>query len=144
MLKLIVMKTILRNILAVIVGLVVGGLVNMGIIMLSGYVIPPPVGMNTTSAESIAEHIHLFEPKHFLFPFLAHALGTFVGALVTALMAVTNKLRLALVIGVFFLLGGIEAVRMIPAPMWFNVLDLVAAYIPMAFLGAKLAGAKRV
>jgi hypothetical protein len=26
----------------------------------------------------------------------------------------------------------------LPAPMWFNITDLVLAYIPMAFLAAKL------
>ena len=45
-----------------------------------------------------------------------------------------------------FLAGGIAAARMIPAPAWFVVLDLAAAYVPMAFLGAllgrRLAGPK--
>ena len=32
--------------------------------------------------ESLEENIHKFSFIHFLFPFLAHALGTFVGAVV--------------------------------------------------------------
>ena len=45
-------------------------------------------------------------------------------------------------LGIFHLLGGIAAAVMIPAPLWFIVVDLVLAYIPMAWLGAKLTGAK--
>lgn len=42
-------------------------------------------------------------------------------------------------IGVVFLLGGISMVVMVPALTWFNILDLTCAYIPMAWLGAKMA-----
>jgi hypothetical protein len=133
------MNPILKNILAVVAGLVVGGAVNMGLIMLSGSVVPPPEGVDPTNAESLQQGIHLFGPQHFIFPFLAHALGTLAGALVAARIAASHKLHFALVIGVFNLFGGIMAATMIPAPVWFIVLDLAAAYIPMAWLGWKLA-----
>jgi len=42
------------------------------------------------------------------------------------------------VVGALFLAGGIAASFMIPAPTWFIVLDLVGAYIPMAWLGARI------
>ena len=69
-----------RLILAVIAGLVVGSLVNMALVMLSGHVIPPPAGVDTATTEGLKAAMPLFEPKHFLFPFLAHAVGTLVGA----------------------------------------------------------------
>jgi len=80
----------------------------------------------------------LFEPKPFIFPFLAHALGTFVGAFVAARLAANNKMRLAIGIGFLFLVGGITNALMLPAPAWFIILDLLIAYIPMAWLGGKL------
>jgi hypothetical protein len=52
-------------------------------------------------------------------------------------------MRFALAIGIFFLIGDIAAVFMLPAPLWYNIVDLLFAYIPMAFLGGKLANAKR-
>lgn len=134
------MNPIVRNILAVVAGLILGGMVNMGIITISGSIIPPPEGADVTTPEGLKASIHLFEPKHFLMPFLAHALGTFVGALVAALIAANRKMLFAIVIGLFNLTGGIVAVTMIPAPMWFNVTDLVLAYIPMAVAGGKLGG----
>ncbi|OQA07190.1 MAG: hypothetical protein BWY67_01789 [Bacteroidetes bacterium ADurb.Bin397] len=132
------MNPIVRNIIAVVAGLILGGVVNMGIITISGSIIPPPEGADVTTPEGLKASIHLFEPKHFLMPFLAHALGTFVGALVAALIAANRKMLFAIVIGLFNLTGGIVAVTMIPAPMWFNITDLVIAYIPMAVAGGKL------
>lgn len=133
------MKTILRNVLAVLVGLIVGGAVNMGLIMISGSVIPPPEGADVTSMAGLKASLHLFEPRHFIFPFLAHALGTLVGAFLAALVAGSKPLSMAMVVGVLFLAGGAANAVMLPAPMWFNGFDLVLAYIPMAWLGAKFA-----
>ncbi len=33
-------------------------------------------------------------------------------------------------------------VAMVPSPMWFNALDLIGAYLPMAWLGGKLAATR--
>jgi uncharacterized membrane protein HdeD (DUF308 family) len=129
------MKTFFKNALAAIGGIIIGGIVNMGIIMISGSIIPPPDGADVTTMEGLQESIHLFQPKHFIMPFLAHALGTLVGALITAYFVITDSKKWALFIGFFFLLGGISNVVMLPSPLWFNVTDLVLAYIPMAFAG---------
>lgn len=136
------MNPMLRNILAIIAGILVGSAINMGIIMISGSLIPPPEGVNPADMESLKESMHLFQPKHFLMPFLAHALGTLVGAMVAALLAVSNKVRMALVIGIFFLAGGIANVMMLPSPLWFTILDLAIAYIPMAYLGYRASSLK--
>jgi hypothetical protein len=128
--------TIFRNTVAVVSGLVLGSAVNMGLIMIGSGVVPPPTGVDPTSPDSIAASAHLFEAKHFVFPFLAHALGTLAGALVASLIATSWRARLALVIGALFLLGGIANAFMIPAPAWFLVLDLVVAYLPAAWLGS--------
>jgi hypothetical protein len=136
------MNTIIRNIIAVILGFIAGSIVNMGIIMVSPTIIPPPSGVNVTDMESLKSAMHLFEAKHFLFPFLAHALGTLVGAFVAAKLAVSHKMKFALGIGAFFLIGGIYNVSMLPSPIWFTVVDLVGAYLPMGYFGGKLAEPK--
>lgn len=133
------MNPILKNILAIIVGALIGSAVNMGMIMLSGSIIPPPEGTDNTTMEGLIASMHLLEPKHFIFPFLAHALGTFAGAFLTAMISASHQLKLALVIGVLFLAGGIYMVMALPSPVWFSVLDLGGAYIPMAYFGWRLA-----
>ncbi|MGJ4747868.1 hypothetical protein ACQV5M_16040 [Leptospira sp. SA-E8] len=132
------MNPYVKNTLSVIAGLVIGSIVNMGLITISGSIIPPPEGADVTTMEGLKASIHLFQPKHFIFPFLAHALGTFVGASVAASIAANHKLKFALVIGGFFLVGGTINVLMLPSPAWFNVLDLVGAYIPTSYLAGIL------
>jgi len=111
----------------------------MGIVMISGSIIPPPAGADTSTMEGLKEAMHLFEAKHFIFPFIAHACGTFVGAFVAAFLAGSHKLKFALGIGGFFFLGGLANVLMLPSPLWFSLLDLIGAYLPMAWIAAKLA-----
>ena len=137
------MNPTLKNILAVIIGLIIGGVSNMFIIKISGSIIPPPNGADITTMEGLKESLHLFEPKHFLFPFLAHAIGTLIGAFTTVKIADTNKKKMALVVGGFFLLGGVINVFILPGPMWFNAVDVLFAYIPMALIGYKLTEIKK-
>lgn len=135
------MSTLLRNILAVVAGLVVGSLVNMALVSLGPMLIPPPAGADTTTAEGLRQAIHLFEPRHFVVPFLAHAVGTFAGALAAYLVAASHKTKFAWAIGGVFLCGGIAASAMIPAPAWFIACDLVFAYLPMAWLAIRAGAA---
>ena len=136
------MNPIIRNILAVVAGIIIGSIVNMAIITVSGSIIPPPEGADLTTLEGLKASFHLMEPKHFIFPFLAHALGTLVGAYLAAVIAANHKLKFALVIGVVFLIGGIMNICMLPSPIWFTIIDLVFAYIPMGYLGWKLVSKK--
>lgn len=130
--------SILRVIAALVAGVVVGGLVNMGLILAGSSIIPAPPGVDVSNAESMAASAHLFEPKHFLFPFLAHAIGTLAGATVGHLIAGDYRNVVAWIIGALYFAGGIAAARMIPAPTWFVIADLVLAYFPMAFLATRI------
>lgn len=132
------MPNLLRNILAILAGIVIGGAVNMALIVLSPSIVAPPAGVDLNDAESLGASMHLFEPRHFVMPFLAHALGTLAGALTACLFAAAHKGLLAYAIGAVFLCGGIAAGVMIPAPAWFIAVDLVAAYLPMAWLGVQI------
>lgn len=131
------MNPVLRNILAVIIGLVLGSIVNMALIMISGSVIAPPAGADMTTSEGIAAAAPLLEPKHFLFPFLAHAAGTLFGSWIAFKIARAKK-TCAYIVGFFFLAGGIANCFMIPAPVWFIAADLVIAYLPMSWLATRL------
>jgi hypothetical protein len=128
----------LRNVLALLAGIAIGGGVNMALITLSPWLIPPPAGVDVNNAESLSKAIHLFAPRHFVMPFLAHAAGTLAGALAAYLIAASYKVQMAYVIGAIFLCGGLAASFMIPAPAWFIALDLLAAYLPMAWLGVHM------
>ena len=132
---------IVRNILAVIIGVFVGALVNGALINLGHYVVPLPPGTSAETMEALKVAMQSFGPEQFIFPFLAHALGTFVGALLASIIAASHKMTIALAIGVLFLIGGISAGIMIQSPMWYNVIDFLFAYIPFAWVAAKIGGA---
>jgi len=136
------MNPLIRNILAVVAGVFIGWAVNMGLIVISSSVIPLPEGIDPTNMDSLKENMHLMQMKHYIFPFLAHALGTLAGAFLAAKLAATHKKTIGLALGAFFLLGGIMSAFMLPAPTWFIIVDLVGAYIPMALLGIALARGK--
>lgn len=137
------MNTYIRNLFAVLIGFIVGSLVNMSLVIVGPMVIPPPEGVDMSTVESLAATIHLMGPLNFLVPFLAHALGTLTGVLTTCLITHGKRTVLGYGMGVVFLAGGIAASTMIPAPMWFIVVDLLFAYLPMAWLGLTLANRLR-
>jgi hypothetical protein len=133
------MNPTVKNILITIGSIILGGLANSAIVTISPYIFPLPEGVDVKNIKSIADNISLYEPKHFLMPYLAHAIGTLVAAYFVSRFAVSHRFKLAMLCGVLFLIGGIMAVKMIPnSPVWFNTLDLVTAYIPMAWIGYKL------
>ena len=109
------MPHLLRNALALLAGIVIGGGVNMALITLGPTLIPPPAGVDLSNVEGLSKAMHLLEPRHFIMPFLAHAVGTLVGALVAYVVAASYKAQIAYVIGAVFLCGGVAAIFMIPA-----------------------------
>lgn len=137
------MNSLVRNVLAVLAGVVVGSVVNISLVNAGPIVVPLPEGADVSTMEKLQESMALFTPANFLFPFLGHAVGTLAGAFVAAKLAASHPMKLALGIGVFFLVGGIAAIRMIGGPLWFQATDLLAAYIPMGYLGGMLAGMTR-
>lgn len=132
------MNNSLRNILAIVAGAIIGSIINGCIVSISGSIIPPPGGVDLTTEAGLKAAMPLMEPRHFLMPWLAHALGTLVGATITVKIAKSHHLRLALVIGALFFAGGIMMVNMLPGtPLWFIVADLAGAYFPMGYLAAR-------
>jgi hypothetical protein len=132
------MKPIIRNILAVIVGWFGGSVVNMALIQ-TGHKLFPIEGIDINDMNAFADIMPTLECEYFIFPFLAHALGTLCGALIAGLIATSHKLKIALAIGGLFLLGGIIINYILPGPTWFAAVDILIAYIPMAWIGGKMA-----
>lgn len=127
------MKNFLLGLLSVLLGIVFGSMINMGIVLLGPKLIPHPPGADVSTMEGLKASLHLFESRHFMMPFLAHAVGTFSGALIATLFPGKSSLRRAMLLSLVFFAGGFMNVRMLPAPLWFNITDLVFAYFPMGY-----------
>jgi hypothetical protein len=132
------MNIYVKNALAVVLGWLAGSIINMGLVQ-SGHSLFPIEGIDPKDMEALATIMPSLDFNFFIFPFLGHALGTLVGAWVAAKIARTNKMIYSLLIGSLFFIGGVMVNYMITGPLWFTIVDLSLAYIPMAWLGGKLA-----
>ncbi len=132
------MNPIIKNILAIILGWLGGSVINMGLVQ-TGHKLMPIEGVDLNDMNALAEIMPTLEPKYFIFPFLAHALGTLVGAIIAGLIAANHKIKFSMAIGCLFLLGGIIVNMMLSGPIWFTIVDIAIAYIPMAWIGGKIA-----
>lgn len=130
---------IIRLLLATVAALLSGTLVNGALVALGHRIIPLPNGLPGDTPEALAAALPLMGVEHFLFPFLAHAGGSFVSALAATLISRNRHFWFPALFGALFMAGGIYMVVILPAPFWFEAVDLGFAYFPMAWLGYRLA-----
>ena len=123
------MKKILKNIGIVILGIIIGMIVNMVLIMLGGMIFVPSDNFEAMNAMN-------WDPKYFMFPFLAHSIGTFSGAFFVSKFS--SSIVIPIIVGLYFLGGGIYMATILPAPTWFILLDIILCYIPMALLAWRI------
>lgn len=133
------MPPVVRRILFIIVGLIVGAIVNMAVLKIGVMIIPLPPGTDADTPEGIQAAMPLFSFANFLVPLLAHAIGTLVGAWAASRWSGTTSRWPALIVGGAFFIGGLSMVIQIPAtPVWFMIADLGLCYFPMALLGYRM------
>ncbi|MBM3413055.1 MAG: hypothetical protein FJY19_06725 [Bacteroidetes bacterium] len=128
-----------NSIVVFILALFIGMGVNTGMLLLGSQVIPLPPGLDTSTRENLRYALPLLEVRHFLFPFLAHAMGTLAGAFLVSGFAKSNVFIYAMLIAGFFFLGGLSTIVGMPSPLWFSIMDLLLAYFPMAWLAYNFA-----
>ena len=122
------MKLFFRNICALIIGVLIGSIINIGLIIIGGNIFPLPEIFDSMNALN-------WDIKYFLFPFLAHAIGTFSGSFIGSKISKNYDKLIAGLVGIYFISGGIYMAIILPAPVWFISIDLIFSYIPMAFSG---------
>lgn len=126
----------LRYVGIIVLAILTGSIVNMLLVMIGPILIPPPNGLDITTETGLQNALPLMQTEHFVFPFLAHALGTFVGAWIVASLNKQNNHAHYVIAGLFFI-GGAMMILQMPSPLWFSILDLTFAYFPMAWLAGK-------
>ena len=136
------MNPLFRNIIVVVLAVIAGSALNMSLVYSGSIIFPLPEGLNATTEEGLKAAIPFFEPKHFLFPFLAHALGTFATAYISTRYSSKPLLSRALILSAIFFYGGVSMVMAVPGPMWFNIADLALAYFPIGYVAWRMAKGK--
>ena len=125
------MRQVLKHIGIVILSIIIGMITNIGLIIIGGMILPLSENFNPMNAMN-------WDFKYFIFPFLAHSIGTLSGAFVASKLSRNYHIIMPLIVGLYFLSGGIYMVTIFPAPTWFISLDIIVSYIPMALLGWKI------
>lgn len=128
---------IIKDIALFVVGMILGGSINMVLVEAGMIVFPAPSGFDLSTEAGLKSAMNVMSFEHFIFPFLAHAIGTLTGAVFVSRFA-QHKQILSYCIGIAYLIGGISMIFMVGGPLWFNMLDLTIAYLPMAWLGLKI------
>lgn len=131
----------LRNILAIIIGLFLGGVFNMMMITVSQVIYPYPEGVDPNNMEQVREHIEAngFPVGALLIVLIAHAGGSFVSGFLCGLISKSQWYIAAGAMGLFWTLGGVMMLFILPAPLWFGVVDVIS-YVPAALLGVMIGG----
>ena len=112
----------LRNVGAVVAGLIVGMIVNMAFVMLNGYVLfPMPEGMDMNDSVAMNAYIATLPAHAFILVLVAHFGQAFVGGWVAARLAGSRPMVLALIVGGLSLLGGIMNAMQLDLPTWMYV-----------------------
>lgn len=137
------MRAVLRLIAACLAGVVAGSLVNGGILKLVAWLLPAPTGVDMHSMAGLQAALPALPAGQFLGPWLAHAGGPLAGAWLASRLLPPRQWAGALVVGLLFLAGGTMMAWQLPAPRWFELADLLLAYLPMAALGYWLARQRR-
>ena len=132
----------LRKILAVVIGLIAGGIFNMALVQVSNMVYPLPDGVDPNNFEQFRAHVEAngLATGALIIVLIAHAGGSLVSGLVCGLIAKNAWYAAAVALGLVWTAGGITMLFLLPSPPWFAAVD-VLSYVPCAILGVIIGGA---
>ncbi len=131
----------LRNIAAVIAGLVVGMIVNLALIQLNTVFFPLPDGVDMTNTAQMKDVIQGMPAAAWILVIAAHLGQAFVGGWVAARLGASRRMMLAIIVGLLSLAGGIANALMLAAPVWTWI--EMPFYPVVAWLAGRMEPARR-
>lgn len=126
----------LRNIGAVIAGLLVGMLVNILVVQLNFAFFPLPAGVEMSDTEQMKNVIAQMPPAAWILVFAAHLLQAFVGGWVAARLGASHRMVLAMIVGFLSLAGGVANAVMLSLPAWAWI--EMPLYLVVAWLAGRM------
>ena len=121
----------LRNLLAIPIGIAVGMAVNMAFVSLNVSLFPMPEGVSFEAPEGMAAYMATLPIAAFALILVAHLGQAFVGGWVAARLSTRRPLVNALIVGALSMIAGLLNMLNMPLPAWMWVempLYLVAAW----------------
>ena len=133
----------IRNTLAVIIGLAVGMIFNTGMVLLNTELHPMPDGVDFNDAEGKSAYIAALPSMGWLLIVVAHVGQAFIGGLLAAAIGRSASMVVAMIVGVISMLLGIANLMSMPLPAWVWIempLYLLAAWFAARIVLAWRAG----
>ncbi len=115
---------ILRTVLGIAVGIIIGSLCNMAIGFANTLIFPMPEGMSFSDAfneetkQAVLDWIGSLPQSAFILVLVAHLSQAFIGGLVAGFISKNHVRIAAMVVGCVTLLGGVMNMMTVPAPVW--------------------------
>ena len=121
----------LRNIAAVVVGLIAGMVLNMVFVFLNLVLYPMPEGLDWADTDGVAEYFASLPMMAFVIVLIADVGQAFFGGWIAARISRNRVMLVAMIVGFLSLAGGIVNAMQIPLPTWMYIempLYLVVAW----------------
>jgi hypothetical protein len=133
------MGQIARSVVGVVAGVILGMILMMGIEFVGQVIYPLPPGVDPNDFEALKALLATMPVGALLFVLLGWFVAPLAGGFIAAWIARRAPVAHALVVGLFFLAGGIAMLMLMPHPVWFAVVG-GTLFLPAAYTGALLAG----
>ncbi len=126
-----------RNIVGVIIGIFVAGLIIWTVQSINIRLYPLPEELDLNDHEQMKEYMKVMPAGAYVMVILSHLLGALGGAWVGCIIADRFYLKLSLIIAAFLLVMGLINLLMLQHPVWFMIAD-IPSYAIGALIGHKL------
>jgi len=127
-----------RRVIALIVGFVIGFIVVSIIQMISSKMYPPDPGMLPQDTEALQQYFTSLPLNARYIIMASHIIGGFSAAFITAWIADSNKMILAILVGIIIVIATVSYNLVSLAPSYILVLDFILTSF-FVYLGGKLA-----
>lgn len=127
----------MRKFIAVMAGLIAGGIAVWLVQMLGHKLYPEPLGMDSNDMNQLAEYVKNAPFMALFFVVLSYAAGALAAGFVSTKVANDGRKIYAIILGVIFLAQSIFMMASLPTPIWFWILGVLSWLLVLA--GWKLA-----
>lgn len=131
----------LKLVLAVVIGLLVGMAVNIGLIMLNNVFFPLPEGVAMSDPAQMRAAVADMPSESWIGVIAAHLGQSFFGGWVAAWVGKKHPIMLAMIVGVISLAGGVWNAISLSTPAWTWV--EMPLYLLVAWLAGHLVARRR-
>lgn len=135
------MSTAVRNMAAVLGGVITAGLVVLAGERLNTWRYPLPEGIEPTDREAMVAHVETLPTGAFTGVLLAWAAGAIAGAFVAARLSPDKKAFCGWIVGGVMLAGALANLFLLPHPVWMMV-STPLVFVGGAWLGIRLGGGR--